>query len=513
MSQSTSDNPQIARLKEIDAEIQLLGKTEAALGWDQQTYMPEAAVEERSEQLALLSTLVHLRETSDEVGELLGKLGASDENPLGSADLPETDRALVRAFYRDHTRLTRIPGELVNRITKARSVAQSVWEQARAENDFPKFAPRLQEVLDLTLEIAECVGYDEHPYDALLDQYEPGMSTADVARVFAELREGLVPLVAAIAEAKQVNDRVLSRDFPEAGQERFGHEVLDAIGFEKKRGRLDRSAHPFTTNLGFDDIRLTTRYNAAYFPTALFGTIHEAGHGMYEQGFSQELRKSRLADGTSLGIHESMSRFWENIVGRSRNFWEHFYPRFKEIFPDQTADIELDEFYRAVNKVEPSFIRVEADEVTYSLHIILRFELEQRLADRSLAVSDLPEAWNDAFENMLGIRPDTDVDGVLQDIHWSFGLIGYFPTYALGNVYGLQFVGAMKRDLTNFDELVRRGEFAPIKGWLGDKIHRHGRAKLPMELCREITGADLSANHFLSYLREKYREVYSLTSI
>lgn len=506
-------NNHIARLKDIDGEIQLLKHTAAVLGWDQETLMPKAAINERSEQLSLLGTMVHERETAAEVGDLLGKLGATADNPRGSHELDVADRALVRAFYQDYVKLTRIPVDLVRRLTKKTSVAQAVWAEARSESDYAKFSPHLSDLIDLSLEIAECLGYTDHPYDALLDQYEPGMKTVDVARVFAELKDGLVPLVAAIADAEQVNDRVLSREFPPDAQEAFGRDVLAAIGFDLDRGRLDSSVHPFTTSLGGDDVRLTTRYNPTYFPTSLFGSIHEGGHGMYEQGFDRAYLGTRLADGTSLGIHESMSRFWENVVGRSRPFWEHVYPRFRSTFPEQTKDVDLDEFYRAVNKVEPSLIRVEADEVTYSLHIILRFELEQQMVTKSISVKDLPDAWRSTTKELLGIEPKTDAEGVLQDIHWSMGGIGYFPTYALGNVYGLQIVSAMKQDLTEFDARLRAGDLAPVKQWLDERIHRHGRAKLPKELCREITGAELSARHFLEYVRSKYREIYCLGDV
>lgn len=506
-------NEHIAQLKKIDNEIQLLQHTNAVLGWDQETLMPQEAISERSEQLSLLGGIIHERETSSEIGDLLGKLGAGDENPLGSEELEPSDRAFVRAVYQDYVRLTRIPVDLVRRLTKKASVGQAAWAKARQDSDFAAFAPHLNDLIELALETSECLGYTDHPYDALLDQYEPGMTTADVAGVFAELKEGLVPLVAAIADAQQVNDRVLKREYPEELQETFGREVLKAIGFSGDRGRLDTSVHPFTTSLGSDDVRLTTRYDRSHFPTSLFGIIHEGGHGMYEQGFDRAYHGTRLADGTSLGIHESMSRFWENVVGRSRPFWEHYYPRFRQLFPEQTEDVDLDEFYRAINKVEPSLIRVEADEVTYSLHIILRFELEQQMVSKSVSTNDLPDAWRSLSKDLLGIVPERDADGVLQDIHWSMGGIGYFPTYALGNVYGLQFVGAMKAQLHEFDALLRAGELAPVKAWLDENIHRHGRAKLPKELCMDISGAELSAKPFLAYLRNKYREIYRLSGV
>lgn len=498
------------RLKEIDKATRTLRTTEALLGWDQQVYMPERAVSHRAEQLALLTKLVHERETSAEIGRLLAELGASDAEPLGSPDLSPIDRALVRAFYRDYRQATKLPAELVERIAKVTAVAHSVWAEARAKNDFSLFAPHLETIVELVIQVADRLGYPEHPYDALIDQFEPEMTTADVAHVFADLRAGLVPLVRKIATARQVDDRMLLKTYPEPDQEAFGREVLATMAFDFDRARLDRAVHPFTTSLGEHDVRITTRYIVDQFKTALFGTIHEGGHGLYELGFSPKLYETRLADASSLGIHESMSRFWENVVGRGRPFWHYFFPILKERFPDQLSGVDVEQFYRAVNKVEPSHIRVEADEVTYSLHVILRYELERMLVSRELKVKDLPYAWREQSKDLLGIVPEHDSDGVLQDVHWSGGAIGYFPTYALGNVYGLQFVSKLREDLPNVDDQVRSGEFGTIKTWLDTHIHEKGRTQTPKELCEKITGKPLSAEYFIGYLNDKYREVYGL---
>ena len=500
----------LERLKKIDAEVRSLREAEAVLTWDQHTYMPERGVHDRSEQLALLASLVHERETKPEIGDLLDKLGASDANPLGSEELADDDRRLVRAFYRDFTHATRLPADLVERMARVTSVAQSVWAEARRKSDFSLFKPHLEEIVGISLEVADRLGYEEHPYDALLDQYEPEMTTAEVGRVFRELREGLVELVRKIDAAKQVDSRVVHQRFPADKQEAFGRAVLEAMGFDTRRGRLDRSVHPFTISLGGDDVRLTTRYDEDYFPTALFGTIHEAGHGLYELGFDREHHGTRLADATSLGIHESMSRFWENVVGRSRAFWHHFYPEMKSVFPDQLSGVDLEYFYKAINRVEPTLIRVEADEVTYSLHVILRFELERMLVAKELTVSELPDAWREQSQDLLGIVPNNDANGVLQDIHWSGGMIGYFPTYALGNVYGLQFVSKLREALPDMDNRIRHGELAPIKAWLDENIHAPGRAKTPRELCEDVTGESMSARPFLDYLNAKYADVYDL---
>lgn len=500
----------LQELKKIDARIKSLRLVDAALTWDQQVYMPERGVHERSEQLALLASMIHEQETNPHIGELLDKLGASDDNPLGSDDLADDDRRLVRALYRDFTQSTRLPGELVERIARVTSIAQSVWAEARKKSDFDLFKPHLEEIVGLSLEVAERLGYQDHPYDALLDQYEPEMTTAEVGRVFRELRAGLVDLVRRIDAAAQVDNRIVHQVYPVDKQEAFGRKVLEAMGFDSRRGRLDRSVHPFTISLGGDDVRLTTRYDEKYFPTSLFGTIHEAGHGLYELGFKRDFHGSSLADAASLGIHESMSRFWENVVGRSRAFWHHFYPEFKSVFPDQLSGVDLESFYRAINRVEPTLIRVEADEVTYSLHIILRFELERMLVEKQLSVSDLPDAWREQSHDLLGIVPNNDANGVLQDIHWSGGMLGYFPTYALGNVYGLQFVAKLREAMPDMDTTIRNGELAPVKAWLDEKIHAPGRSRTPRELCREVTGEPMTARFFLDYLNEKYSDIYDL---
>ncbi|MFP4115234.1 MAG: carboxypeptidase M32 [Spirochaetota bacterium] len=500
----------LERLKKIDAEIKALDGVEAVLSWDQHVYMPERGVHERSEQLALIATLRHARNTNPEIGELLDKLGVSDDNPLGSEKIADKDRRLARAIHRDFKQSTRLPADLVERIARVTSVAQSVWAQARKKSEFELFKPHLEQIVDLSLEVADRLGYDEHPYDALLDQYEPELTTAEVGKLFREVREGLVPLVRKIREARQVDNRVVTKHYPAADQEAFGRKVLEAMGFDLERGRLDTSVHPFTIPIGGDDVRLTTRYEENYLPTAIFGIIHEAGHGLYELGFDREYHGTRLASATSLGIHESMSRFWENVLGRSRAFWHYFYPELKSRFPDQLSGVDIEHFYRAINRVEPSLIRVEADEVTYSLHIILRFELERMLISRELKVADLPHAWREQSQDLLGIVPNNDANGVLQDIHWSGGQIGYFPTYALGNIYGLQFVSAMRKELPDLDTRVRNGDLASVKQWLDTNIHGPGRAFTPKELCEKVTGEPMSARYFLDYLNAKYSDIYDL---
>ena len=498
----------LQELKELDAQIRTLEEVQAVLEWDQHVYMPERGVHARSEQSAWIAGAIHEKHTSPRIGDLLDKLGASDDTPLGSEQLSDDDRRLVRAIYRDFKHATRLPADLVSRIARVTSIAQSVWAEARRKSEFALFQPHLEEIVQLSLEVADRLGYREHPYDALIDTYEPEMTTSEVARIFRDLRKGLVPLVRKIQAARQVNHSFLQKKYPVAGQEAFCRTILEAMHFDMRRGRLDRSVHPFTTTLGPDDVRLTTRYDEDYLPTALFGTIHEAGHGLYELGFDREYHGSRLAASVSLGIHESMSRFWENVIGRSRAFWHNFYPVLKAQFPDQLSGVDLESFYKAVNRVEPSLIRVEADEVTYSLHVILRFELERMLIGRELKVSDVPGAWKEQSRDLLGIVPQNDATGVLQDIHWSGGMIGYFPTYALGNVYGLQFTSRLRKDIPDMDNRIRNGELEPIKTWLDTHIHALGRSRTPRELCEEVGGEAMTAGPFIDYLNTKYGDIY-----
>lgn len=501
----------IDRLKALDREALRLAEAAEALRWDQETYMPEEAIDARSEQVAILESLAHERNTRDEVGTLLSDLGATEENPLGDPSLTSDDRAFLRAKQRAYTLSTKLPPELVRRFAEVTSKAQAAWVKAKANDDYSRFQPHLEEIVRLNQEKAERYGYEDHVYDALLDQFEPSMKTAEVERVFEGLRTSLVDLVRRIREQPQVDDLFLHQRFPVAQQETLGYELLEQLGYEFSRGRLDVSAHPFTTTLGPNDVRITTKYQEDLFASAVFSTIHEAGHALYELGVDPKYHGTLLATGTSLGIHESQSRLWENVIGRSREFWSHWLPRLRELFPDQLDGVNLDRFYRAVNRVEPSYIRIEADEVTYSLHVILRFQLEVKLMSGDLRVKDLPTAWNETMQALLGVTPPTDAKGVLQDVHWSMGAIGYFPTYALGNLYGAQFVDTMGAEIPDFYEKVAKGELEPVLSWLREKIHRHGAAKTPKELIREVTGNELEPSHFVRYLESKYGDIYGLT--
>jgi carboxypeptidase Taq len=487
-------------------EIKNLQAAESVLGWDQQVYMPPGGAAARAEQLATLSKITHEMFTADEIGALLSDLAA--------ADFPyDSDEAsLVRVARRDYDKARKLPTALVAEMSRTFSLGQQIWAKARANKDFSQFQEILARIVDLNIQAAEAFGYEDSIYDALLDQFEPGMKTAEVNRVFGELKTGLVPLVQAIAErADQVDDSMLKQPFDETAQWDFGLLPLKAIGFDMERGRQDKSVHPFTTNFSINDVRITTRVDKNLFPSALFSTLHEGGHALYEQNSDPSLEGTFLAGGTSLGVHESQSRLWENVLGRSPEFWQFYYPKLQEFFPAQLRDVSLDSFDRAINKAEPSFIRVEADEVTYNLHIFLRFELEQALLEKRLNVADLPEAWNTKMAELLGLTPPNDALGVLQDIHWSGGAMGYFPTYTLGNVLSLQFYQHTLQDIPDLPEQFSRGEFGALLDWFRDKIHRHGRKFTANELVQRVTGADqIDARPYLKYIRQKYSRIYGL---
>ena len=473
------------------------------LRWDQETCMPKGAIAERAEQLALLEGQVHERLTAPELGELI----AAGE---ARTDLDHADRAFLRELRRTYDRETRLPVELVTAIAHQAAVNQASWVAAREASDFGLFRDDLRETVRLTREKADHLGFRDTRYDPLLDEFEPWMSSAELAGVLGALRGPLVDLLERIAgSAVTIDDEVLRRDYDVSAQRAFSDDLLAALGFSSRTGRLDVSAHPFSATLGAADGRLTTRFRSDLLSAGVFGTIHECGHGLHGLGVAPELATSALGDGASLGICESQSRFWENPIGRGRAFWEHFYPHLQPRFP-ALADVDLDRFYRAINAVKPSFIRVEADEVTYNLHVLLRFSLERGMVDGDLQVDDLPDAWREESRSLLGIVPERDADGVLQDIHWSMFAIGYFPTYTLGNLYGAQFHAAMARDLPDWEERVRGGRFAEILDWLRERIHRHGRVYPAAELCRRVTGEALDARYFIDYLDAKFGDLYRL---
>jgi carboxypeptidase Taq len=501
-----SYNALVARL----AEIGHLNNASAVLGWDQQCYMPPGGAAERAESFAVLGKISHELFVSDETRRLL----EAAEGEVASLD-SESDEALtLRVVRRDFDKSVKLPTPLVAEIGKATALAHEIWVKARAENDWKQFAPTLDHLLDLSRQVATHYGYDEanggQMYDALLDQYEPGMKTAEVERVFNDLRPGLVELVQAIAAATPGDDTPLRRDFDPVAQKAFGEEVIRKMGFDFTRGRQDVAVHPFCTSFGRSDVRITTRFDKNWLPCALMGTIHETGHALYEQGFDPKDDYTPLSGAASLGFHESQSRLWENIVGRSRGFWNVYYPDLKKHFPGVLDDTSVDTFYKAINKVEPSLIRVEADEVTYSLHIMLRFELEKAMLSGAVSVNDVPEAWNEKMRDYLGVVPDTDADGCLQDVHWSGASFGYFPTYALGTMLSAQLYDKALSDNPAIATDLANGEFTSLLSWLRENVHKPGRRYLPAELVQRVCGEPAQSRSYLNYLNTKFRDVYGL---
>jgi carboxypeptidase Taq len=505
MAEPSSPEP-VQQLKAHLATIADLRAAAAVLRWDQETYMPPAGAAGRAEQLGTLVRLAHELLVSARTRDLL----VAAEAVLDRLDPDSDDARMIVMARRDYDRASRLPAEFVAARARAAALSIQIWREARRRNDFPAFRPALAQMVDLARREADYLGYAEHPYDALLDHYEPGLTSRQVGALFARVREATVPLVQAIAQhGRPVEDDFLYGEFDIQQQRAFGEEVARAFGYDFSRGRLDESAHPFATSFHPDDVRITTRYNQRYLPSAIFAIFHETGHALYEQGIPPSLARTCLGRGASLGVHESQSRLWENLVGRSRPFWEHYYPRLQERFPSLRA-VDLDRFYRAINRVHPSLIRVEADEVTYNLHVMLRFDLERRLLEGALAVDELPDAWRDQMQSYLGVIPPTDAEGVLQDIHWASGLIGYFPTYTLGNIISVQLFEAARRDHPGLVEEIGRGQFAPLLGWLRERVHRHGRKYLPADLLARATGSDLTPEPYLRYLAAKATEVYGV---
>ncbi len=494
------------KLKSIYNRIADLEHSSAILDWDQETYMPAQAGTSRAHQVTTLTTMAHELATSTEVGNLLSKL-AQDV-----ASLPplHDDRKLVEVGLEDFEKSSRLSSALVGRIASAVSLAKDSWREARQNNDFEKFLPNLQELVDLNSEKAEALGYDDHIYDALLDEYEPDLKTSSLNNIFSRLREELVGLVARIADADTIDNSVVRRHYDAQKQWEFGVSVIKDFGYDFERGRQDHSAHPFTTTFSIDDVRITTRIDENFFNPGLFGTLHEAGHALYEQGVDHNLERLPLASGTSLGMHESQSRLWENLIGRSRPFWNGYFPRLSTYFPDVASNTNAEDFYKAVNRVRPSLIRVEADEVTYNLHIMVRFELEKALFERSVTIADLPDLWNEKMRDYLGIVPPTNDKGVLQDIHWALGAFGYFPTYTLGNLMSTQLFDQIRIDIPEIDELTTRGDFRVLREWLRNNIHKHGRKLKAAKILEDVTGSPLSPDSWLRYVNSKYSELYDL---
>lgn len=482
-------------------EETVLGSCVDVLEWDEETCLPRSGVSHRSEQLALLAGLLHDQSTAPRIDELLAVVETSDL----VAD-PESPYAVnVRELRRAYDRERRLPRRLVEEVARVTALAHPAWADARETADYPRFQPWLDRILALARDEADAVGYAESRYDALLEDFEPGLTTSQVAALFTELRHELIPLVQAVPPTgRRARNSVLRREYPVDRQRIFAEAVANAVGFDFDRGRMDTSVHPFCTSLGPGDCRITTRFSARDFAGGFLTVLHEVGHALYEQGLDVEHYGTPMGETASVGLHESQSRLWENFVGRSRSFWRHFFPRARGVFHEALHDVKLDAMVAALNRVEPSVIRVDADEVTYNLHVLVRFEIEQALLSGDLPTRDLPGAWSSAYGDCLGVTPANDREGCLQDGHWAEGLIGYFPTYTLGNVYAAQLVAAANAALGDLDDQFARGEFGGLLAWLRDKIHRHGQRYTAAALVERATGSPPSSRWLIESLRARY---------
>ncbi len=495
-------------------EIQRINSSASLLSWDQETYMPAGGGEARAEQISTLQGIAHQKLVSSEIEGLLAawinpETGEIRDSPGEAWDEPS--RSLLREVWRDYSRAKKLPSDFVVTLSRECSLAQQVWAEAKENQSFSQFLPNLRTVLSLKREEAAYLGYRDSPYDALLDEYEPGSTIKELRPLFAQIKGRLVPLLKKIQESSvQIDDTMLFHTFDQARQLEFGRMVLIAMGYDFERGRLDLSAHPFTTSFHPTDVRVTTRVHEHDLQSCLFSCIHEGGHGLYDQGLDPRYFGTPLGDSVSLGIHESQSRMWENCVGRSRPFWRFFYPMLQQTFHHQLRSLDGEQFYAAINRVKPSLIRVEADELTYNLHIMLRFEIEQDLIEGKTRPEDLPGIWNRKMEEYLGIVPSNDAEGVLQDVHWSFGAFGYFPTYTIGNLYSVQFYEQAKLEIPHLEDEIAAGQLMVLQRWLGQKIHRWGRMFTPDHLSRRVTGKSLDPEPFLSYVEKKYGELYKL---
>lgn len=499
-----------AKLESFKAYVRKMKQYEEAIAliyWDMRTGAPKKGIGTRSEVVGELSTEVFRMSTSDEMGEYL----AFFTQPAELEQLDTISKKMVEECKKEYDRSKKIPAEKYQAYVVLTSQAESAWEDAKHNSDWTSFQPYLEKIVATTQEFIELWGYEGHKYNTLLDMYEPGMTVEKLDEVFGTLREKAVPLLQRIQASPNQPDRsFLDQQFEISKQKQFSLSILKQMQYDFEAGRLDETVHPFATALNPGDVRITTRYLPNDITSALFGTIHEGGHALYEQNISEDLVGTNLCTGTSMGIHESQSRFWENVIGRSKAFWDRYYGELQTTFSPQIDQVDVDTFYKAINHIEPSLIRIEADELTYNLHIMIRYELEKGLFNGTIAVADLPAAWNAKYEEYLGVTPANDGEGVLQDVHWSGGAFGYFPSYALGNMYAAQFTQTLRQELPAFDSLIAEGNLAPIKKWLTEKVYKHGKLLTPNEIIRAVTGEELNPEYLVQYLEEKYKSVYGI---
>ena len=497
----------LTELKSLLAEVSDLNNAAAVLGWDQATYMPSGGAPARGRQMATLAKVAQEKFIDKKIGKLLDQLGKFEESLPFDSD----DASLIRVTRRDYERALKVPPEFLAELNVHNAETYQMWTEARPADDFDRVRPNLERTLDLSRKLADFFPGYEHIADPLIDFADYGMKASSVRALFAELRAELVPIVKAITSQTPADDSCLRKHFPEAEQLKFGAEIVKQLGYDFERGRVDKTHHPFMTSFSIGDVRITTRIKEDFLGELLFSNIHESGHAMYEQGNDPAYEGTPLAGGTSAGVHESQSRLWENVVGRSRGFWEYFFPRLQAVFPEQLKGVSLDTFYRAINKVEKSLIRTDADEVTYNLHVMLRLDFELQLLEGTLSIRDLPEAWHERFESDFGVVPPDDRDGVLQDVHWYAGIIGgAFQGYTLGNVMGALFYAEALKAHPEIPDEMKQGRFDTLHNWLIQNIYRHGRKFTAPELVQKVTGRDLTIQPYIHYLKTKYGELYQL---
>lgn len=497
------------KLHLISKHAEILNGISSHLDWDQETYMPTGAAGIRAEQLKTMAGLIHREKTSKKFARALGKFVDIPTGKILENGLSPAQKAAIKEWRRDYIKDTALPAKFVEDFAKLTSESILAWRSAKQESDFKRFAPYLEKIVKFSRKKADYLGYKDHPYDALLDCYEPEMTTAEIAPMFTLLRNALVPMIKMIS-TQSIDDKMLFGEWDKVKQMEFSNKILNTIGYDMNKGRVDFSSHPFSSSSHPTDSRITTRIHPTSLMSNIFVILHEAGHALYAMGLSEDLYGTPLGNARSMGVHESQSRWWETLIGLSKPFWQYFLPLLKDTFKGKLDHITLDDFYRAINKVEPSFIRVEADEMTYPLHVILRFELEKGLIEGSLKASDVPELWNAKMEQFLGIIPSNNREGCLQDIHWAMGGFGYFPTYILGNVYAAQLFAAFAKEHPDWEKRVAAGDFSSITAWLHDKIHQHGRRFTTHELMQQATGQAITPEPYLEYLRNKYGKIYKL---
>jgi carboxypeptidase Taq len=498
------------KLLNLSRKTSVLSGISSLLSWDQETHMPTGSAMIRAEQMECMAEIIHKERTSKPFVTALGKLINIDTGEIQAKNLHLSQKAALTQWRRDYLKAVALPKRFVSKFARTACESINTWRQAREENDFKLFAPCLQKIIDLNKQKAEYFGYTDHPYDALLDEFEPEMKTKEVNKIFSSIKKPITKLLKNILQAKQVNDSFIHGKFSQKKQLEFSELLLEDMGFDHNFGRMDLSTHPFSSSCHPTDSRLTTRVHPTALMSSLMATLHEGGHSLYEMGLPTNQYGSPLCQAVSLGIHESQSRWWETRIGMSKPYWKHYLPLLKKTFKGKFDRVTLDKFYMALNKVQPSLIRVEADEVTYPLHVILRFEIEKALIEGSLKVEDIPEAWNSKMEKMMGITPSNYKEGCLQDVHWSMGAFGYFPTYTLGNMYCSQFFIAFENEHPNWEKKVAKGELAFIKDWLSDNVYQHGRRYSSHELIKKATGKKFSEKPYVSYLNDKYSAIYNL---